>query len=138
MGLRMSEQEYAEFLQRNKRRSSTMGNTNNAGAEAPAKRSKYGNRRTEADGMKFDSQHEAEVYRQLTLAARGGEYCAVLRQVPFQLPGGIKYIADFVTLELDRSYTVWDAKSAATAKDKVYRMKKRLMKECLGIEIQEI
>ena len=131
MSIRMTEEEFEAF----KRRHSLPQEALQPGTP---KRSKYGNRRTEADGMKFDSQHEADVYRQLTLAARGGEYCAVLRQVPFQLPGGIKYIADFVTLELDRSYTVWDAKSAATAKDKVYRIKKRLMKECLGIEIQEI
>lgn len=131
MSIRMTEEEFEAF----KRRHSLPQEAPQPGTP---KRSKYGNRRTEADGMKFDSQHEADVYRQLTLAARGGEYCAVLRQVPFQLPGGIKYIADFVTLKLDRSYTVWDAKSAATAKDKVYRIKKRLMKECLGIEIQEI
>ena len=54
------------------------------------------------------------------------------------LPGGVKYIADFVTLELDGSFTVWDAKSSATARDKVYRLKKRQMRECLHIEIREV
>ena len=62
----------------------------------------------------------------------------MLCQVVFELPGGIKYIADFVTLEPDGTYRVWDAKSAATARDKVYRLKKRLMRECLGLEITEI
>ena len=100
--------------------------------------SKYGNCKTELDGRKFDSRHEAEVYRQLSLAARAGEYCAVLCQVPFYLPGGVKYIADFVTLELDGYFTVWDAKSSATARDKVYRLKKRQMRECLHIEIREV
>lgn len=103
-----------------------------------AKGSKYGNCKTELDGRKFDSRHEAEVYRQLSLAAKAGDYCAVLCQVPFHLPGGVKYIADFVTLELDGSFTVWDAKSSATARDKVYRLKKRQMRECLHIEIREV
>lgn len=103
-----------------------------------AKGRKYGNYKTELDGRKFDSRHEAEVYRQLSLAAKAGDYCAVLCQVPFRLPGGVKYIADFVTLELDGSFTVWDAKSSATARDKVYRLKKRQMRECLHIEIREV
>ena len=50
----------------------------------------------------------------------------------------MKYIADFVTLELDGYFTVWDAKSSATARDKVYRLKKRQMRECLHIEIREV
>ena len=62
----------------------------------------------------------------------------VLCQVPFDLPGGVKYIADFVTLERDGTFTVWDAKSEATARDKAYRIKKRQMKECLGINVQEV
>lgn len=102
------------------------------------RRNKYGNRRTTCGGRTFDSRHEAEVYQRLALEAKGGEHCAVLCQVAFALPGGVKYIADFVTLERDGRYSVWDAKSAATARDKVYRMKKRQMKECLGIEILEV
>ena len=62
----------------------------------------------------------------------------MLCQVPFLLPGGVKYIADFVVLEKDGTYTVMDAKSEATRKDKTYRLKKRLMRECLGLEIVEV
>lgn len=50
----------------------------------------------------------------------------------------MKYIADFVTQEADGTYTVYDAKSEATRKDKTYRLKRRQMKNCLGIEIQEV
>lgn len=72
------------------------------GADKPPKPwRKYGNIPVEDGGRRFDSKHEAEVYRRLTLEARGGAYCAVLRQVPFYLPGGVKYIADFVTLKMD-------------------------------------
>lgn len=107
--------------------------------ELPAqKRTKYNNRRVAEGGKTFDSQHERDVYNELVLEARAGKYCAVLCQVAFMLPGGVKYIADFVTLEVGGKFEVWDAKSPATAKDKVYRLKKRLMRECLGIEIREV
>lgn len=105
--------------------------------EAP-KRSKYGSEKAEAGGRVFDSRHEAECFGRLELEKKAGEHRAVLCQVAFELPGGIKYIADFVTLEPDGTYRVWDAKSAATARDKVYRLKKRLMRECMGLEIAEI
>ena len=102
------------------------------------RRSKYGNLKTSLDGRVFASKHEAEVYRRFTLEVRSGEHHAVLCQVPVDLPGGVKYIADFVTLERDGTFTVWDAKSEATARDKAYRIKKRQMKECLGINVQEV
>ena len=106
--------------------------------QKPAKRSKYGNRRTECGGRVFDSAHEAEVYRQLELRVRAGELRGVVCQQAFQLPGGVKYIADFVALKNDGTYDVLDAKSEATRKDKVYRLKKRQMKNVLGIEILEV
>ena len=102
------------------------------------RRSKYGNLKTSLDGRVFASKHEAEAYQRFALEVMSGEHYAVLCQVPFNLPGGVKYIADFVTLELDKTFTVWDAKSEATARDKAYRIKKRQMKECLGIEIREV
>lgn len=102
------------------------------------KRSKYGNRRTEYGGRVFDSVHEADVFRQLDLRVRAGDLRGVICQQPFQLPGGVKYIADFVALKNDGTYDVIDAKSEATRKDKVYRIKRRQMKEVLGIEIMEV
>ena len=101
-------------------------------------RSKYGNTRTERDGRRFDSKHEADVYDQLQLRVRAGELRGIVCQQPFLLPGGVKYIADFVALKNDGTYDVIDAKSVATRKDKVYRIKRRQMKEVLGIEIVEV
>ena len=89
-------------------------------------------------GKRFDSKHEAAVYEELRLRCLAGEYLGLGLQVAFYLPGGIKYIADFVAIRKDRSWVVMDAKSEATRKDKVYRLKKRLMKECLGLEIVEV
>lgn len=107
-------------------------------AETPQKRRKYGNQPTERGGMQFDSRHEADCYDELMLRVRSGELLGVVCQVPFQLPGGVIYLADFVALNADGRFTVMDAKSEATRRDKVYRLKKRQMKNCLGIEIQEV
>lgn len=46
------------------------------------------------DGF-FSSQKELKYWRQLKLAIKSGELVMVLRQVPFHLPGGIKYVCDF-------------------------------------------
>lgn len=107
-------------------------------AEDKPVRRKYGNRKTQMDGRTFDSQHEADVYARLALETKAGEHFAVFCQVAFPLPGGVKYVADFVTLEPDGTFTVYDAKSAATARDKVYRLKKRQMQACNHIEIREV
>lgn len=94
MALRMTEEEFAAFQARNRRHSTFSAEQK----EIPTKRSKYGNRRVEVDGIKFDSQHEATIYQELMLRVRAGELKAVLRQVSFDLPGGIRYVADFVTI----------------------------------------
>lgn len=102
------------------------------------KPSKYRNKRTEMDGVVYDSKHEARVAAELQMRARAGEFSAVARQVPFELPGGVRYVADFVVLRCDGRYDVLDAKSEATSRDKAYRIKKKLMKDKYGIEVQEV
>ena len=102
------------------------------------KRSKYGNRRVEVDGKKFDSEHEARVYEELMLRVQAGELRCVMRQVPFDLPGGIRYFADFVTVGADLRVTVLDAKSEATRKNRVYINKRKQMLACNGIEVVEV
>ena len=110
-----------------------------ADMDKPPRRSKYGNQWVEIDGLRFDSKHEANVYCELMLRVRAGELKSVLRQVPFDLPGGIKYYADFVTITPDmRIEGVYDAKSEATRKNRVYINKKKQMKACWGIEIKEV
>lgn len=101
-------------------------------------RRKYGNNPAERDGRHFDSKHEADRYDQLMLMLKAGEILGVFCQHPFLLPGGVVYRADFVVLDKDGTWHVEDAKSVATARDKVYRLKKRQMKAVLGIEIIEV
>lgn len=132
MALRMTEEEYAEFQRRH--------NLPNAmKREKTAKRQKYGNKRVEIDGIKFDSQHEANFYQDLMLRVRAGELKTVCRQVKFDLPGGIVYVADFVTIRPDFTIEgVYDAKSPITKQNRTYINKKKQMKACWGIEIQEV
>lgn len=135
MALRMTEEEFAALQARNRRRSTFSIEQK----EIPTKRSKYGNRRVEVDGIKFDSQHEVTIYQELMLRVRAGELKAVLRQVSFDLPGGIRYVADFVTIAPDMHVEdVYDAKSPATKANRVYINKKKQMKACWGIEIREV
>lgn len=104
-----------------------------------SRKTKYGNRRTECDGHTFDSAHEADIYRELQLRVKAGELKCVLRQVPFDLPGGIRYFADFVTIAPDMTIEgVYDAKSEATKRDKVYIIKRKQVLALYGIEIKEV
>lgn len=139
MSLRMTEEEYAEWVAR--RRGAGDGDiapTGRACAGAGQRKTKYGNRRAEVDGKRFDSQHEAEVYGQLRLKLRAGEIRLLLRQVSFDLPGGIRYVADFVTVDSAGALHVIDAKSEATKRNRVYINKKKQMKSEWHIEIEEV
>lgn len=159
MSLRMSEEEYTAFLRRRGLKQCAAPPSSGVSVKdmepekgriitsqllpaepPPPKRNKYGNRRVEIDGMKFDSQYEADYYfGVLVPRLKAGELRNVLRQVKFELPGGIVYVADFVTILPDmRIESIIDAKSEATKNDKVYIIKKKQMKACLGIEIQEV
>lgn len=57
---------------------------------------KFGAVRCEADGIKFPSKKERDYYLYLVEQKKAGKLLFFLRQVPFQLPGDIKYFLDFV------------------------------------------
>ena len=142
MTLRLSEEEYAELMRRRKAGRATTSSDPSEAAHLPlkgkARATKYGNRRTEVDGKRFDSAHEAEVYAALMLRVRAGELRLVLRQVSFDLPGNIRYVADFVTVDCRGNLEIIDAKSEATRKNRVYINKKKQLLEVWGCEIREV
>lgn len=138
MSLRMSEEEYKALLERRSVDELAAVVARKSAAEKQPKR-KYGNHPVVVDGKRFQSQHEANVYCELKLRVMAKELKCVLRQVPFELPGGITYYADFVTIGMDmRIEGVYDAKSEATKQNRVYINKKKQMKACWGIEIREV
>lgn len=104
---------------------------------------KYNNQRTETrDGLYHASAKEAKRWDDLKLLQRAGRIRDLKRQVVFQIkaPDGspiCKYIADFTFDEYEKGEwkpVVEDAKGMPTA---VYKLKKKLMKGLLGIEIRE-
>ena len=105
------------------------------------RKSKYANQKVELDGHKFDSKLEARRYSELKLLEKAGEIKELELQKPFVIQPSffddkgkrqtaIKYYADFVYWEKrgdDWHYIVEDVKSPATKKDRVYRLKKKMM-----------
>lgn len=116
------------------------------------RQSKYGNKITYVDGIRFMSEHEAERYAELKKLERIGAIKSLQLQPKYDIIiNGIKvctYIADFAYLNIAQLSTralgyknehiIEDAKSKATKKDKVYRLKKKLVEAQYGIKIIEI
>lgn len=124
-------------------------------------RTKYGNKKVDIDGHTFDSKKEAKYY----IFLRDLQSKALIRdlkmQVPFELlpaiyeeetihlktkdkvvkkcvQKAVHYVADFVyTDSRSGSIEVVDVKSEATRADKVYVLKKKMMRALLGITITE-
>ena len=126
---------------------------------APGGGRKYHNKPTErvtpaGAVLRFDSQKEARRYDELAALERAGEIRELRMQVDFTLQEAytdgegrrvraIRYRADFAYWRYDDPpggwvrYVVEDVKSRAT-RTKEYVMKRKLMKERLNIDIQEV
>ena len=106
------------------------------------RRTKYGNVVTEVDGRKFDSKAEAEHYAELKLLQRSGRITELVCQPEFPITvNGItvaKYIADFEYRDQDGNRIIVDVKSAATAKNPCYRLKRKLVEVIHGITVTEV
>lgn len=82
--------------------------------EHPRQKHKFSAERTEIDGIKFASKKEANYYAQLLVRQRIGEVVFFLRQVPFHLPGGTKYVVDFQEFLADGTVRFLDVKGFQT------------------------
>lgn len=127
-----------EWLEEYQKRTGIRVQMDNQQPSEKPKRSKYGNVKTAVDGQTFDSKHEAARYAELKLLRQAKEIAGFCTQVTFHLAEKVDYRADFVVLYPDGHFEVEDAKSSATSKDKVFRIKKKLMLEVYGIEIKEV
>jgi len=104
------------------------------------KKLKYHNKPVVIDGISCQSTKEGERYKVLKLAEKAGEIRDLKLQVsfPFVL-NKVKicsYNADF-TYVRNGQQVVEDTKSEATRKNRVYRLKKKMMKAFFGIDILE-
>jgi len=103
-------------------------------------RPKYGNKKVTVQGIKFDSKWESERYLYIKSLERAGRVRNLELQVRFNLLVNDQkicaYIADF-RYEKENANGDWeiiieDAKGVETPE---FKLKKKLMKACLGIEI---
>jgi hypothetical protein len=96
---------------------------------------KFGAVKCEIDGIKFDSKKEAKRYTELQLLHKAGKITKPILQYEFILPGSIIYRCDFLYYCLENlNFVVEDTKGFKTPE---YKLKKKLMKECLRILIYE-
>ena len=98
-------------------------------------RHKFNAKPTELDGIKFSSKKEAKRYQELKLLQSNGEVLFFLDQVPFRLPGGIKYRCDFLVFWKDGTVTIEDVKGFVTD---MYKTKKKMVEALYPIKITEI
>jgi hypothetical protein len=112
-----------------------------AGADEGKRTNKYGARKTEVDGIVFDSQREANRYCELKRLEAVGEIADLELQprFPLVMEGGKsagEYIADFRYREVATGrMVVEDAKGFRTA---LYRHKKRAVEAQYGVVIEEV
>lgn len=108
---------------------------------------KYRNQPTTVDGIRFDSQREAERYRVLDTMQRAKQIQGLRVHHPFPLvvtdQQGFahrvaNYEADFVYHTAAGQRVVEDVKSPTTRKDKCYRLKKKLFEVLHRITVTEI
>jgi hypothetical protein len=99
---------------------------------------KYRAKPVTIDGVFFASTKEARRWAELQLMQRAGYIADLKRQVRFALDvNGVPichYVADATYTRLGK-LVIEDTKGMATD---VYRLKKKLMKACLGLEIEEV
>jgi hypothetical protein len=119
--VRLSEQEYADLLQR-------------SGKAPPEKKQpKYRNNRNWSDGILWDSDKEMNYYHELKLLQRPGVITGFCRQCQFVLCEGtdkdnraVTYLADFVIFYPDGTYKITDIKGIET---EIFVQKKKQFKE---------
>ena len=100
-----------------------------------ARVSKYNAKRMEYNGQTYDSKKEARFAETLDIAQRGGAVLYYLRQIPFRLPGGIRYLVDFLVVYTDGHIEFVDVKGMKTP---MYRLKKKQTEALYPIKIKEV
>jgi len=87
-------------------------------------RHKYGAVRTTANGRVYASKAEARYATMLGREQAAGVVVGWIEQVPFRLPCGTKYVADFLIFYADGSAILVDVKGVETA---AFKIKQRMM-----------
>lgn len=96
-------------------------------------RHKFGAVRCERSGIKFPSMLERNYYDQLCMRQRAGDVMFFLRQPCFDLPGGVKYLGDFVVFLADGTVEFVDTKGKDTA---ISIAKRKMVEDLYPINIK--
>ena len=99
------------------------------------KKPKYNNHKVEVDGIKFDSQKEADYYCELKLKLQAKEIKGFCRQAEFVLAPNLRYKADFVVFNNDGTAEIIDVKGFKT---QVYKDKKKVFEDKFNLKIEEV
>lgn len=107
------------------------------------RRVKYGNRKIDTPDGKFDSQKEYRRWRELKLLEKAGKITNLERQTRFVLIPKVgphreaAYVADFTynDEEADGEFRCEDVKGFKT---ELYRLKRKMMRYLLKIEVIEV
>lgn len=98
-------------------------------------RHKYHAVRCEYDGLKFPSKKEGQRYQELKLMRDIGTVVMFLRQPSFDIPGGVKYSADFLVFWADGNVSVEDVKGVQT---KEFIRNKKIVEALYPVKIEVI
>lgn len=96
-------------------------------------KNKYNAKKVVSDGYCFDSKAERDYYEELKLRMRLGEVKYFLRQVPFHLPGNVKYIVDFEVFLQTGEVEYIDVKGFQT---EIFKIKKKQVEALYPIKIK--
>ena len=86
----------------------------------------------ESDGIKFGSKKERAYYERLKLLQKSGEILFFLRQVPFDLPGKVRYFCDFLEFHADGNCVFTEVKGYMTD---LGLMKLKVVQDLYNIDI---
>jgi hypothetical protein len=98
-------------------------------------RHKFGAVRTTRGDRTYASKAEARYAGQLELRKAAGDVVFFLWQVPFHLPGGVKYVADFLVFEASGDVRVIDVKGHET---EMFRAKKRMVEALYPVTVEVV
>jgi hypothetical protein len=98
-------------------------------------KSKYKNIACYEDGIRFDSKLERQYYNKLKSQRDSGEISYFLLQVPFMLPGKIKYVCDFMVVDKENQISYIDVKGVET---RVFINKKKQVEALYPVKIEVI
>lgn len=98
-------------------------------------RHKFKAKPTNYQGQHFASRLELAYYNKLELEMRAGAVIFFLRQVPFHLPGGVKYVVDYQVFYSDGTVRFVDVKGVETNE---FVAKKKMVEALYPVQIDVV